>query len=133
MLVVVMSLPLPIRYKPALGLVMVACALFILVVAFITGHLFPQAITGGILFLVSLGYLTQPALVVTSTGVEMKNMLGMTLKTHSFASLADVSLGDAGLVVNGTRVRIARWMLHSDDLKALAAAIAAAGETRTTG
>ena len=115
--------PIAVGYQKALGLLMLACALFILGVAFLTGKLFPQAITGGILLAVSFGYLTQPALVISPGVVETKNLFGITLKTHRFASLRDLVLDDKGLQVAGERVKLTRWILSGGDLARLAQAV----------
>jgi hypothetical protein len=120
-----MSEPLPIevRYKQAWGIVGLLCSLFILGVAFLVGKPFPQAITGGILLLVSLGYLSQPVFVVAPGEVQLRNLLGMTMKRHPFASLADLELRDGRLHVNGQPVGAGRFMVRGSDWDALGRAI----------
>ena len=115
-----------IGYNKIFGVVMLLCALFILGVAVITGKLFPQAITGSILLLLSLGYLMQPALVVATGEVEVKNLLGMTMKRHPLKSLAEVSLRDGRICVGNEKVGNPGWMLSGADCDRLAAEIAKA-------
>jgi hypothetical protein len=114
--------PIEIHYNRAMAAVMLLSALFILVVAFSLGKLFPQAITGGILLLVSIGFLTQPAIVVTSSEVQMRNMLGMTLKRHPFGSLAELKMRD-GALYSGERKIASRRMLDAMEWRKLELAI----------
>src|SRR5687767_12453121 len=116
--------PIPVGYNKIFGGVMLACALFILGVAVITRHLFPQAITGAILLLVSLGYLTQPAIVVAPKEIEVKNLLGMTMKRLAIQSLAEVSVRDGRIWAGNEKVGSPRWMLNSGDCERLEAEIA---------
>jgi hypothetical protein len=109
------ELPLAIGYNKIFGGLLLVSGVFILGVAVLVGQLFPQAITGGILTLVSLGYLTQPALVIAPREVQMKNLFGMTLRTHPFERLSQLTVVDGALDVNGTRVRTARWLLDGGD------------------
>lgn len=109
------ELPVTIGYNKGFGIVMLVCSVFILGVAFLTGQLFPQAITGGILLLVSLGYMTQPAVVIAPKEVQMKNLLGMTMRTHPFENLSDLAVENGQLMVKGTPVRVARWATASAD------------------
>jgi hypothetical protein len=120
-----MSEPLPIavRYNQAWGIVGLLCSVFILGVAFLTGDLFPQAITGGILLFVSFGFLTQTVFVVAPGEVQLRNLLGMTMKRHPFSSLADLELRDGRLRVDGKPVGAGKFMLRGSDWEALGRAI----------
>lgn len=120
-----MSNPLPIalHYNKVFAVVMLALSLFILAVAFSLGQPFPQAITGGISLLVSIGFLTQPVMVVVAGEVQMRNLFGMTTKRHEFTSLADLELRDGRVRVKDTPVGSGRWLLHGADWQALGRAI----------
>ena len=119
-------LPIEVRYKQVWGIVGLACSVFILGVAFLTGKLFPQAITGGILLFVSFGFLTQPVFVVAPGEVQLRNLFGMTMKRHSFASLADLEIRDGRLRVDGKPVGAGRFMIRGSDWETLERAIEAA-------
>jgi hypothetical protein len=120
-----MSDPLPIElhYNKVFGAVMLALSLFILGVAFTIGKPFPQAVTGGITLLASIGFLTQPVLVVAAGEVQMRNLLGMTMKRHEFGSLADLELRDGRLRVKDQPVGSGRWLMHRADWERLGRAI----------
>lgn len=120
-----MSSPLPIevRYNRVWGIVMLAGSIFILGVAVLTGKMFPQSITGGILLLVSIGFLTQPVLVVAPGEVQLRNLLGMTMKRHAFASLTELELRGSRLCLNGKPIGAGRGMLRASDWEALGRAI----------
>jgi hypothetical protein len=120
---------IPVRYNRVFGVVMLLCATFILGVAVITGRLFPQAITGAILLLVSLGYLTQPAFVVAPGEVEVKNLLGMTMKRHPYRSLGELAVRDGRLWVGNEKVGSPGWLCNGGDFDRLAAEIAKARPT----
>lgn len=121
------GLPLSVGYNKAFGGFMLVCSLFILGVAVLTGTLFPQALTGGILLLVSLGYLTQPALVITASEVQLKNMLGMTVKSYAVREPADLKLRDGKLMVRDEQLRTAKWLLSGADWARLEALVARGG------
>ncbi len=120
-----MSDPLPIalHYNKVFGAVMLVLSLFILAVAFAIGKPFPQAITGGITLLASIGFLTQPVMVVVAGEVQMRNLFGMTMKRYEFSSLADLELRDGRLRVKDTPVGSGRWLMHGADWKTLGRAI----------
>lgn len=117
------QLPIEVRYNKGWGIVMLLCSLFILGVAVLTAKLFPQAITGSILLLVSIGFLTQPVMVVAPGEVQLRNLLGMTMKRYEFASLAEIELRDGRVCVNGKPVGSGKFMLRASDWEALGRAI----------
>jgi hypothetical protein len=113
------ELPIAVGYNKIWGGFMLVAGVFILGTAILIGQIFPQAITGTILLLVSLGYLTQPAFVVTRTEVQMRNLFGMTLRTHPFEKLSQLSVVDGRVEVNGTPVKFPRWLIAGSDLEQL--------------
>jgi hypothetical protein len=100
-------------YNKAFGMILLLAALFILGVAWLTGTLFPQAITGGILLLLSLAYLTQPAFVIALGGVQVRNLWGMTLRTVPFSAWSELAIRDGQLFAQNQRVKVARWLISS--------------------
>lgn len=123
------ELPLAIRFQPIMGVFMLVAAIFILGTTLLVG-VSVNTITGLILFGVSLGYLTQPAIVVTEREFEHKNILGMTMRRQAFGSLADVILEDGSVYVNnaGTRQKVigARFHLRGSDIEKLESMVRAA-------
>lgn len=116
---------LPVRYNAAVGSVFLVLSVFILGTAMLTQttHLL---LIGGLNIGVSLGFLTQPMFVVTPGQIEMRNMLGMTLKTHDYVSLADLEIDGANLVRKSDGQRLARVgpiMTRAADVAALRRAI----------
>jgi hypothetical protein len=102
-------------YNKAFGVLLLVAALFILGVAVLTGKMFPQAISGGILALASIGYLTQPAFVIAAGGVQVKNLLGMTMRTVPFSTWSELTLRDGQLYARDQRVKVARWLISASD------------------
>ena len=123
-------LPIPLHYNKVFGAVMLALSLFILAVAFSIGKPFPQALTGGISLLVSIGFLTQPVMVVAAGEVQMRNLFGMTMKRYPFASLSDVEIRDGRLRVNDKPIGSGRWLLHGGDWDKLGRAIETARSSK---
>ena len=90
------SLPIEVGYKKVLGAPILISSLFILGVAFYTGALMPQAFTGAILLVMGFCYLTQPAIVVTETEVQLRNVFGMTMKRYPLSHLRELKVVDGG-------------------------------------
>lgn len=71
-----------IRYNAVFGALLLLLGLFTLGVGVVVGK--PMLLLVGALnTLVGLGFTTRPFALVTDRGVEMKNLLGMTMKTHA--------------------------------------------------
>ncbi|MFO0713215.1 MAG: hypothetical protein U0353_25390, partial [Sandaracinus sp.] len=79
---------------------------------------------------VSIGYLTQPAIVATETGLEHRNLLGMTLRRTDYDRLSDLSVEGGTFYVTrgGTKEKVRgmiRFFLSGSDLARLEEAIRA--------
>ena len=124
-------LPIEIRHNQGMAIFMLCCSLFILATTFLVGVSL-NTLTGVILLLVSIGYFTQPGIVVTERAFEFRNLLGMTMRRTEFGSLADVSVEDGVFYVsrdgNKEKVIGMRWFLSGDDIKRLEDAVRAAGK-----
>lgn len=120
------KLPIEIGYNKALGGITVVSAIFILFVAVLTGRLFPQAITGGILLFVSFGYLTKPALVLTANEVRQPALFGPVVKRYVFKSISEVSVQNGRVHVAGEKVGVHGWMTSGADVAELERYLAAA-------
>jgi hypothetical protein len=55
--------------------------------------------------------------------VQLRNLLGMTMKRHAFTSLADLELRGGRLCLNGKPVGAGKVMLRGSDWEALGRAI----------
>ena len=72
--------------------------------------------------LLGILYLTRPYFVVGPHAVELKNMLGMTMRRFEFGTLGDLEASPDGKVIfriepNGqrTRLKLVRWLAHGPD------------------
>jgi hypothetical protein len=125
------QLPIEIKHNQAMAIFMLVCALFILGTSFLIGVSL-NTLTGVIILLVSIGYFLQPAIVVTESGLEHRNLLGMTLRRTDYDSLADLSVEADGTITvtrNGTTEKVRgmiRFLLSGADLKRFEDAIRAA-------
>jgi hypothetical protein len=114
-----------VRYKPILGLFVLLAGLLVL--------LFGLVLETGVLLLIGalntaagIGYLMQPWFIVYGDRVELRNPLGMTLKTHMFDSLAEIEIRGGKLCRRGEArpmKRLGGWFARGTDLELVAAAI----------
>lgn len=73
-----------VRYNLLIALFLLICGAFILAVGLLLAT--PLRIGLGVLSsLIGIGFLTQPWFVVFPDRIELRNLLGMTMKTHPFA------------------------------------------------
>jgi hypothetical protein len=125
------QLPIEIKHNQVMAIFMLVCALFILATSFIVGVSL-STLTGVLILLVSIGYFVQPAVVVTESGLEHRNLLGMTLRRTDYDSLADLSVEADGTITvtrGGTKEKVRgmiRFLLSGADLKRFEDAIRAA-------
>lgn len=125
------QLPIEIKHNQVMAIFMLVCALFILSTSFLVGVSL-NTLTGVIILVVSIGYFTQPAVVVTESGLEHRNLLGMTLRRTDYDSLADLSVepdGSLWVTRGGTKEKVRgmiRFLLSGADMKRFEDAIRAA-------
>lgn len=125
------QLPIEIKHSQGMAAFMLVCSLFILATSFVVGVSL-NTVTGVILLLVSIGYFTQPAIVATESGLEHRNLLGMTLRRTDYERFSDLGVdADGSFVVTrgGTTEKVRgmmRFFLSGADLKRLEEAIRAA-------
>jgi len=106
-----------VTFNKILGIIFLVCSSFILFVSFTIGPSV-STISGFILLLVSILYLVSPAIVYDDNEIQMKNLLGMTLKRHSFEK-DKITTQDRRIYVNDKKLNIAKGMLvrsEYDDL-----------------
>lgn len=95
-------MPIQVRYAPALGVFLLLAGVFILFGGLVTGRVLGMGL-GALHTLVAIGFLTQPMFVVHTRRVEMKNILGMTLKTID-VRLAELEVRDGALYHEGRKI-----------------------------
>ncbi len=83
--------PIPVRFNLAFGIVLLVLAAFVLFTGLYTGALH-LLLVGAVNGAVALGITFAPMFVVHADRIEMRNLLGMTMRTHTFDSLADLEI-----------------------------------------
>ena len=98
-----------------------------------TTHATLQLVLAAIMGLVGVSHLAGTLLVIDGHTVELKNPLGMTLKTFEIASLADLAIDGKKLwvPVGDDKKKISGIMANGAHWRALAAAIDDAKRART--
>lgn len=118
--------PIPIRYNPIFGFTFLAGAALVLVVGLTIGKgmLLGLGLMNG---LTSIGFLLQPWMVVHPDRVEIKNLLGMTMKSHPLSRPTDLRIEANKLFVPGKDRAIGGGFLaRSSDLEQLKKALGSA-------
>lgn len=113
---------LAIHYNRFLATFLFVCSLLILGASLLAGVSL-NSITGLILLFVSVAYFVQPALVVTGSAVQHRNVLGMTMRTTPFTSLSDITFEDGNVWVKQEQERVkvigVRFLYSSGDIAKL--------------
>mgnify|MGYP006865141074 CR=1 FL=1 len=83
--------PIPVRFNLIFGIFLLLCAAFILGTGLFIGapHLL---VVGGLNGAVAVGVTFAPMFVVHDDRIEMRNLLGMTMRTHTYGSLAELEI-----------------------------------------
>ncbi len=91
-----------------------------------TTHSLVQLVVAGLMGLAGISHLTGALLVIEGNTVELKNPIGMTLKTFQIESPADLKIEGKKLWirVGDEKKKISGLMANSAHWRALAAAIA---------
>lgn len=98
-----------VTFAKAIGALFLIGSLFMVSVSFVIG---PNMSTiAGLLFgAISIMYLVNPALTYNEEQIELKNLLGMAVKTHYFGK-DEIAVRDGKVYVNGNKLRISSGML----------------------
>lgn len=116
--------PMYVRYHPAIAPVLGAGAVFVGLSGLVTGavHLLVIAVVNGA---VAIGFAVQPWYVVKETSIEVRNLIGFTLKTHAFERLSDLEVRGSAVCRKGGEVLsgVGRSVSNRSDWEAMAAAI----------
>ena len=102
-----------VTYIKIMGILFLCGALFILGVSFVIGPSI-NTITGVLILIISIFYLSNPAIVYTDDEMQMKNLFGITMKTYSFKT-DKFSVQDRTIYVNGNKVRISKSTLVAQE------------------
>ncbi|MAC26867.1 MAG: hypothetical protein CMH59_10380 [Myxococcales bacterium] len=109
-----------VRYNPAFAVLMLVAGAFIGGTGLLLGKLLLMGL-GAMHVLVGLGYATQPWFVVHHGSIELKNLFGMTVKTHPIG-LKDLTYRDGKLMPkDGGKPCLGGFLARKDDLEAIAA------------
>lgn len=122
------DLPIPVRFKPVFGWVLLVLGLFVIGTSLLTGNLV-LTVVGVVNSAAAVGFATQPMFVVFADRVEVKNLLGMTLKTLPIRSLQDLRIEGSQVVVPHSPKprRLGGALVRTSDWEALRAAVDRAG------
>lgn len=93
---------LEIKFHKFLGIFELTASIVILFVNLLTG-LSPNTVTGIVLLILSIKTLTTPMIVITPTHIQMRNLLGMTLKEHPYKP-EQVSVQDHLVYINAKKI-----------------------------
>ncbi len=106
-----------VHYKKGMGIFMLTCSIFVLATTAIIG-VSVNTITGVMLFIISLLYLSNSAIDYSEDEIKMKGIVGNTVKSYSFKD-DNIELKDGNIYVNDNKVRMAKYMLNAHELQAL--------------
>jgi hypothetical protein len=121
-------LEIPIRFRAGLGRFIVAVALVICVVGLITGGLH-LVLLGALQIAMGWAFAVKPTVIVFRDRVELRNLLGMTMKTFPIAGLHQLRIEGGKVMVpeeEGTKA-LGGALTRPEDLAVLQAAITEAG------
>jgi hypothetical protein len=110
------------RYRPVIGVSMVAVSLFILGVSLLVGFS-PNTVTGVILLLVGIGYLTRPLAELTADRLTVFALLGPLKKEYLVQTLR---LSGEKLFAGDQKVSIHPLLVNRKDWQALKKRLGAA-------
>lgn len=113
---------IPVRYQPLWGGLMLCAAVFILAVGLLLAEPI-QLVVGTVNLLLGALFLGQPWIVVTSHEIQVRNLLGMTLKRHTYGSLAELSVVDGAIHKDGAKLLGKSFVARSDDWERVLAAV----------
>lgn len=106
-----------VTYHKAFGISFLIAALFILITSFMLGPSI-TTITGILILIVSILYLTSAAVVYTDEEIELKNMFGMTMKRYSFVNDC-LNVRNRKIYSHAIKLNIASGMLVKSEYEAL--------------
>jgi hypothetical protein len=104
-----------VTYVKSLGFIFLFAGIMLMVTALVIGPTM-NTLIGIVIFIFSLGYLINPAIVYNENELKLKNTFGRTTKTHS---LDDIQLFEGELYAKGKRIKLYRTILVQSEFQAL--------------
>ncbi|AUS99474.1 hypothetical protein CLI64_03190 [Nostoc sp. CENA543] len=98
---------LEVKYKKMYPIFILICSILILYTSLLVGFSL-NTITGLILLLVSLLMLTRTVAVITQNEIQMRNLLGMTVKVYSYTP-DQIVVANNNIYVNDKKVISGWW------------------------
>lgn len=106
-----------VTYNKAFGISFLIAALFILITSLMLGPSI-TTVTGVLILIVSILYLTSAAVVYTDEEIELKNLFGMTMKRYSFVN-DSLNVRKRKIYSYAIKLNIASGMLNKNEYDAL--------------
>lgn len=122
---------LRVRYNPWMGGAFLALALFQVVVGLMIGKGLTIGL-GAFFVVIATLYLSQPYFVLAGGAVQLRNLLGMTMKTIDLDELDDLMVEEEGRRITYAgpggvrrRVKLTRWLARRGDWERFVVAVGA--------
>jgi hypothetical protein len=108
------NFPILVKQKKVIALFFIVCSIPILWVSLLEG---PSVSTlmGILLFAVGTLFLTRPIAVITPTTIEIKNLLGLTLKVHPYTP-DSIAITKSGISLENKQI-LSTWISDLDTEK----------------
>jgi len=122
---------IPVRYNAIFGIGILVGGAIVLVAGLMLGK-FLLLTVGIINSLAGFGFMTQPWFIVFPDRIEIKNMLGMTLRTHRISGLAALEVHDGRVwptQSNAGFSGLGGWLARRSDIAVVGNAIRRANDT----
>lgn len=106
-----------VTYNKVMAIIFMVIASFILFVSFSIGPSI-NTVTGILLLIISILYMVSPAIVYDDKEIQLKNLIGMTVKRYSFSS-DSITTKDRKIFVNDRKLNLALFVMarsEYDDL-----------------
>ncbi len=117
---------LRVGYHKAWGVVLVVAGVADLLVYTSTRTLM-HLMLGGLLLVIGVLYLSRPFLVIGDGVIQVKNLLGITMRRFSFGSLAELGVEPDAIVIGegrgSQRLKVSRLLIARSDMQRLDAAV----------
>lgn len=101
------NFPIAVKYKKVFPILMLSSSIFILYVSLVVGFSL-NTITGIVLLTLSIFMLTRPIALITSDSIQMKNLLGMTLKVYYYTP-DNIVITNNSIIINNKKV-LSTWL-----------------------
>jgi len=118
-------------YTPVVGTVLLVLALLNIVLG-VMSHTGMSTAMGGLFTVIAILQLTMPYFVLTDGAVQLRNLLGMTVRQYVFTDLAQFEVEEDGKRIylrsddgERKRVKLTRWLAQRGDWQRFMTALSA--------